>query len=113
MITDVFCKIINKELPADIIMEGENWVAINDIHPQAPIHVLILSKRHGPFNNYTDTDIDYLGKLLMGASKVAKKLGADKTGYRLIINYGEDSQAEVFNHLHIHLMGEVAGSHKL
>ncbi len=44
MIDDVFCKIINKELPADVIMEGENWIAINDIHPQAPVHILIISK---------------------------------------------------------------------
>ena len=104
MTDDVFCKIIKKELPTDVIMEGENWIAINDIHPQAPVHVLIISKKHGSFNDYTDTDTDYLGRLLISASKVAKKLGVDKTGYRLIINYGGDSQADILNHLHIHLL---------
>lgn len=104
MITDIFCKILNKELPADIVMEGEDWVAFNDINPQAPVHVLIVPKKHGPLMERQDGDANSLGNLLLAANKVAKKLKIDEKGFRLIINCGEDSQAEILSHLHIHLL---------
>lgn len=102
MIDDVFCKIIKKELPAEIIVEGDDWVAINDIYPQAPVHVLIISKRHGSFADYKKGDEEPLGKLLLAAIEVAEKVS--QNGFRLIINSGEDSQAEILDHLHIHLL---------
>lgn len=105
MITDVFCKILNGELEADRVDEGENWIAINDINPVAPVHVLIVPKKHGSMEDYKDEESNYLGELMVAAKNVAGKLGLNKTGYRLIINYGEDSQAHVLNHLHIHLLG--------
>lgn len=105
MITDVFCKILNRELPADVVMEDKNWIAINDIHPQAPVHVLIIPKKH-----LTDIcaakqeDAELLGELLMAANGVAKKLGLEEKGFRLIVNHGEHG-GQLVPHLHIHLLG--------
>ena len=103
MITDIFCKIIKKELPADIIAEGENWIAINDIHPQAPVHVLIIPKKHFDFPDIDDSDAGLVGELLIAADKVAKKLNLKK-GFRIIINQGEHG-GQLVPHFHIHLLG--------
>ncbi len=105
MITDVFCKILNKELPADIIAEGDGWIAINDIHPQAPVHVLIIPKKHlTDIYSATENDAKLLGELMMAANQVAKKLGLEETGFRLIINHGEHG-GQLVPHLHVHLLG--------
>ena len=109
--SDIFCKIINGEIKADFVDQGEDWIAINDIHPVTPIHVLVIPKKHGSLQDYEEKDSEMLGKLIIAANKIAKKIGVDKTGYRLIINYGEDSQAHVLDHLHIHLLaGKKLGS---
>lgn len=105
MIVDVFCKILNKELPADVIMEGDDWIAINDIHPQAPIHILIIPKKHlADICAATPNDAKLLGELLMAANQVAKKLGLEEKGFRLIINHGEHG-GQLVPHLHVHLLG--------
>lgn len=104
VITDVFCKILNKELPADVLIEGDSWIAINDIHPQAPVHVLIIPKKH--FVDMSDAsrqDAELIGKLILAAKEVAKKLNLDK-GYRLIVNQGEHA-GQLVPHFHIHLLG--------
>ncbi|PJE51301.1 MAG: histidine triad nucleotide-binding protein [Candidatus Yanofskybacteria bacterium CG10_big_fil_rev_8_21_14_0_10_36_16] len=104
--SDIFCKIISGEVNAEKIDEGENWIAIHDIHPVAPVHALIIPKKHGPLRDYeNEEDGKLMGRLILAANRVATKLGLDKDGYRLIINYGEDSQAHVLDHLHIHLLG--------
>ena len=88
MIADVFCKIINKDLLADIVAEDNDWLAVEDIHPQAPIHVLIIPKKHfTDLEEATESDAQLLGKLLLAANQVARKLNLGK-GYRLIINRG-------------------------
>ncbi len=104
MTDDVFCKIIKKELPADVIMEEENWIAINDIHPQAPVHVLIFPKKHIDFPEIGDSDANLVGELVIAAKKVAEKLNLDKKGFRLIVNQGEHG-GQLVPHLHIHLLG--------
>jgi histidine triad (HIT) family protein len=104
MITDVFCKIINKELPANIVLETDNWLAIEDIHPQAPVHIVIIAKKHFvDLREATESDKELLGDLLLAANKVAGKLKLDK-GFRLIVNCGEDS-GQLVPHFHIHLLG--------
>ena len=104
MITDVFCKIINKELPADIIMEAVDWLAINDIHPQAPVHILILPKKHiGDVSDAKPAEAELIGRLVLAANQVARKIGLEK-GFRLIINQGEHG-GQLVPHLHIHLLG--------
>ena len=105
MLDDVFCKIVAGEIKPEKVDEGDNWVAIKDIHPVAAVHVLIVPKKHGSIQDYTNEESGYLGELMTATNRVARKLGLDKTGYRLIINYGEDSQGHVLDHLHIHLLG--------
>ena len=105
MIDDVFCKILNKELPAQIVAESEDWIAINDIHPQAPVHVLIIAKKH--FTNLASfgaSDTELVGKLILAANEIAGKLGLEERGFRLIINQGEDS-GQLVPHFHVHLLG--------
>lgn len=105
MITDVFCKIINKEIPAEIIAEEEDWLAIKDIHPQAPVHVLIIPKKHiDSLAKITEAEAELVKKLLIATNQVAKQLGLDEKGFRLIINQGEHS-GQLVPHLHLHLIG--------
>ncbi len=105
MISDVFCKIINKELGAEMVMEGEEWIAFKDIHPQAPVHILIIPKRHlDGLHSAKEEDAELLGKLLLAADKVAQKLGVEESGFRLIINHGKHG-GQLVPHLHIHLLG--------
>ena len=103
---DIFCKIISGEIPSQKITETDDWIAIYDINPEAPVHTqLLIPKRHGSLRDYKNSDTETLGKFITGANNVAQKLGLDKTGYRLVINYGEDSQIQVEDHLHIHILG--------
>jgi histidine triad (HIT) family protein len=104
VISDIFCKIIAKELPADIVAADTDWLAINDIHPQAPVHVLIISKKHFVgLEEAQESDTDLLGKMLLAANQIAQKLNLEK-GFRLIINSGEDA-GQLVPHFHIHLLG--------
>ncbi|MBI4160768.1 MAG: HIT domain-containing protein [Candidatus Yanofskybacteria bacterium] len=101
--SDVFCKIIKKELPADIVDESGDWLAIKDIHPQAPVHILIMPKKHFDFPDIGEQDSEIIGKMIVGAGSVAKKLNLEK-GFRLIINSGEHG-GQLVPHFHIHLIG--------
>lgn len=105
MIDDVFCKIINKQFGADIIAEGKNWIAFHDIHPAAPIHVLIVPKKH--IDNLTSVeknDVKLMGELILAVKEVASILKLDEKGYRLILNCGEHG-GQLVPHLHFHLLG--------
>ena len=105
MITDVFCKIINGELKADVVWQDEDFLVINDIHPEAPVHVLVIPKKHfEALHDFTQGDAPLLGKALLVAEKVAKQLGVHEKGYRLIINEGVHG-GKLVPHLHIHLLG--------
>jgi histidine triad (HIT) family protein len=102
----VFSKIINKEIPADIVFESENILAFKDIKPQAPVHILIIPKIEIP----KVTDIkssehsSLLGELFDTANKLAKQMGIDQDGFRLVFNCGNYGGQEVY-HLHMHLLG--------
>ena len=98
---DIFCKIIAGEIPSERVAEDADWIAINDIHPKAPVHVLVIPRKHVEFQ---DVDANLSGMLLVAARNVAEKLGIDKTGFRVIINHGEHGGQEV-PHLHIHVLG--------
>ncbi len=107
MIDDVFCKIINKDkaISAEVIMEEEDWLAMKDIHPVAPIHILIIPKKHiRGIADIKEGDEKLVGRLFLAASKVAKKMGLGENGFRLIINQGEHG-GQLVPHLHIHLLG--------
>ncbi len=101
----IFKKIIDKEIPADIVYEDDLVLAFKDIAPQAPTHILIIPKKEiATVNDVSPDDEQRLGRLLLVASKIAKEQEIDESGYRLIINVNEDGGQEVF-HLHMHLLG--------
>ena len=99
----LFEKIINREIPADIIYEDNLSIVIKDIHPQAPTHLLIIPKKVIPNLSDADTcDQEVLGHLMLVAGKVAEQLNLDNT-FRVIINNGAKAGQSVF-HLHLHLL---------
>ncbi len=105
MISDIFCKIINGELKADIVWQDDDFLVINDINPQAPVHLLIIPKKHfEALHDFIESDASLLGKALLVADKVAKQVGVHDKGYRLILNEGEHG-GKLVPHLHIHLLG--------
>jgi histidine triad (HIT) family protein len=101
----LFCKIIQKEIPSDIIFQDESITVFKDINPAAPIHLLIIPNRHiSSVREITTADESTMGKLFTGAKKAAEIMGIKETGYRLIVNNGSDAHQEIF-HIHMHLMG--------
>ena len=105
MAETIFQKIIDKEIPADIIYEDEKSLVFKDINPVAPIHILIIPKKQiEKISDAEETDQDLLGHLLIVAGKVARQLGVENA-FRLVVNNGAGAQQTVF-HLHIHLIAE-------
>ena len=101
----VFCRIITRDLPGTIMYQDEYVVAILDIHPAAPIHILIVPIEHiASINQLTEEQTDLVGHMFIVARQLAEENGIDKSGYRLIINSGPDANQTVF-HLHLHLLG--------
>ena len=98
----IFCKIVNKEIPANIELEDEDFLAFYDINPIAPIHLLIIPKKH--IENFQKIDPKMMAKMTTFIQKVAKKMALDEDGYRLLTNIGENGGQEVM-HLHFHLVG--------
>lgn len=98
----LFCKIANKEIPSNAVAENETFFAFHDINPKAPVHVLVIPKKH--FDSFKDIPGELMGKMTVFMQNVAKDLGVDETGYRIISNIGEDGGQEV-KHLHFHLLG--------
>ena len=104
--TTIFEKIIAREIPAKIIWEDDDAVAFHDVNPQAPVHVLIVPKKViSRLSAAAESDRAILGKLLLVAGELAKKLGIEKTGYRVVINSGPDA-GESVPHLHVHVLGQ-------
>ena len=103
----IFEKIIARQIPAEVIWEDEDAVAFHDVNPQAPLHVLIVPKRVvARLSDAKDDDRELLGKLLLVARDLAKKLELSN-GYRVVINCGPDA-GESVPHLHVHLLGKRA-----
>jgi histidine triad (HIT) family protein len=101
----IFCKIIAKEIPGTIVYEDDLVLAFNDIHPLAPVHVLIIPKKHiESLNDINEEDQALLGHLLIKAKEVAKSFNIAETGYRVITNIGKDGN-QVIKHLHFHILG--------
>lgn len=99
----LFTRIINREIPADIVYEDEHCLAFRDIHPQAPTHVLIIPKREIPrLADATPEDQAVLGHLMLKAGDIARQLGVGDA-FRLVTNNGADAGQSVF-HLHFHLL---------
>lgn len=99
----LFCKMVAGEIKPDIVYQDESVLAFRDISPQAPVHILIIPKKHVATLNELD-DSELAGKLLTTAIKIAKQEGLADDGYRTVFNCNEKGGQEVF-HLHLHLLG--------
>jgi len=98
----LFCKIVNKEIPANVILENDDFLAFHDINPKAPVHILAIPKVHvDSFNEVSGTMMDGMSKFIQ---EVAQEVKIDKSGYRVITNIGENGGQEV-KHLHFHVLG--------
>ena len=101
----LFCKIVEKKIPAKIVHEDDQTLAFDDINPQAPVHTLIIPKRHvASVQALGATDQALLGRLLISCTAVAKLKGLSEPGYRLVTNTGPDG-GQTVAHLHFHVLG--------
>lgn len=101
----IFCKIIRKEIPTEFLYEDDFVVAFRDLHPIAPVHVLVIPKKHiGSVTEINKEDELLMGKLITTAKKIADDLRISKKGYKLLIRVGEHGGQEV-GHIHLHLIG--------
>ena len=105
MTDDLFLKIIDGEIPADVVYEDDEVFAFRDINPQAPLHVLVIPKRHiRTLNDVSEEDEKLLGRLLNVARKIAEDEGVSDEGYRVVMNCNKGAGQTVF-HIHLHLLG--------
>jgi histidine triad (HIT) family protein len=101
----LFCNIVARAIPAQIIHENEHVLSFRDIHPMAPTHALVIPKKHiVGVHEATASDVDLLGQIVLAARNVAESLGLGASGYRLVVNQGNDGGQSVL-HLHCHVMG--------
>ena len=100
----LFCKIVAGDIPSEKVYEDDKLLAFHDINPASPVHVLVIPKQHfASLNDFGSEDKDLLGELLFRAKEIAKDLKLD-SGFRTVINTGEDGGQTVF-HLHVHILG--------
>jgi histidine triad (HIT) family protein len=100
----IFCKIVGGEIPAELVYQDDEVLAFRDINPQAPIHMLIVPKRHiATLNDITPNDAGLIGKLYLVARQLANDMGVADNGYRTLINCNKDGGQDVF-HIHLHLL---------
>ncbi|PYT07456.1 MAG: histidine triad nucleotide-binding protein [Acidobacteria bacterium] len=102
----IFCSMVARDLPSEVVYEDEQMVAIKDANPQAPVHVLLLPREHNleSLNDASKLDLTLMGHLLYIAAKVANQMGIAETGYRVVINTG-DAAGQSVPHLHVHVLG--------
>ena len=99
----IFCKIVKKEIPAEVLQETEDTVIIRDIHPSAPVHYLAILKKHIPsIKEVGHADEAKMGHLIHTAKEGAEKLGL--AGYKLVFNVGRDG-GQIIDHVHLHILG--------
>lgn len=101
----LFCKIKDGEIPAKTVYNDEQIMAFADIAPQAPLHLLIIPKKHiATINDAVTDDVELLGKLILTAKNLAKEHNLNESGYRLVFNTNSDGGQEIY-HIHLHLLG--------
>lgn len=102
----LFCKIVAGELPSQTVYDSEDIMVFKDIHPQAPVHLLVIPKKHiANLDEMKDEDQALVARMMGLIRDLARREGLDKTGYRVVTNHGPDSGQEV-DHLHFHLLGK-------
>lgn len=105
MVSCLFCRITSGEAEAQLVFEDEHVAAFRDINPQAPVHILVVPKRHvSSLAQCGDEDTGLLGRLLAAAASIARSADLDRDGYRLVINTGSDG-GQTVDHLHLHILG--------
>ena len=101
----LFCNVLEKKIPADIIYEDEHAVAFRDIRPMAPTHALVIPRRHiAARRALGDDDASAIGHVILAARNVARQEGLEAGGYRLVINDG-DAAGQTVHHIHVHVLG--------
>lgn len=99
----IFCDIIKKNIGADLVYENNELIAISDIHPKTPVHILIIPKKHvESIKNLEEVDKEMIYEIFKAARKIAEQKGL--AGYKLIFNVGKEG-GQIINHLHLHLLG--------
>ncbi|MGB9848121.1 MAG: histidine triad nucleotide-binding protein [Patescibacteria group bacterium] len=100
----IFCKIINKEIPSEIVLENERFIVFKDINPKSEIHLLIVPKKHiVNLNEVKEEDKELLGEMFLMAKQLANKLSLIEKGYKLVMNVGRGG-GQVIDHLHLHFL---------
>jgi histidine triad (HIT) family protein len=101
----IFSKIINREIPADILFEDDEVLAFSDVSPQAPVHFLVIPKQPiATINDIQPEQAHLVGKMVLTAQKLAKEKGISEKGYRLVMNCNEDG-GQTVSHIHMHVLG--------
>lgn len=101
----IFCKIVADEIPADILFQDDKLLAFRDINPVAPVHVLIIPKKHiSSLVELSRADLSLIGEMVNVANQLAKREGISEKGYRVVINSGKQG-GQLVPHLHMHLLG--------
>ena len=101
----LFCKIVEKQIPAEIVYENDKVLAFKDIDPQAPVHILIIPKEHvTTLNDVKEEHTEVMGQILLAAKSLAKEFGIDEKGYRTVFNCNKEGGQAVY-HIHLHLIG--------
>lgn len=101
----LFCRIVDGDIPADVVYQSDAAIAFRDINPQAPTHVLIIPRRHvSTINDLNAGDEELVGNLVLAAKEIARQEGLADDGYRVVMNCGEEAGQSVF-HIHLHLLG--------
>ena len=105
METCIFCKIVRQDIPAKLVYQDETLIAIEDLHPQAPVHLLVLPRAHIETLGAIKPDDEALvGHLFRVAAELAKRRGIESSGYRTVVNNGTGAGQSVF-HVHVHVLG--------
>jgi histidine triad (HIT) family protein len=101
----LFCRIVQRDIPASIVFEDERLLAFNDINPQATTHVLVVPKRHiDTLNDLSAGDDQLVGEMVRRAAAIAKERGISEAGYRTVFNTNREAGQSVF-HIHLHVLG--------
>lgn len=101
----IFCKIIKKQIPCEVVYEDDKVIGFKDISPQAPVHIVIIPKEHfDDLNCIKEDQAQILGHIFIVAKKIAQSLGIAKSGYRVVTNCGEQG-GQTVEHIHFHLLG--------
>jgi histidine triad (HIT) family protein len=101
----IFCKIANKDIPSQVVFENENILAFKDLSPQAPVHILVIPKKHiSSINEINNENSSVVAEIFQAINQIAKQENINESGYRVISNCGEDGCQSV-HHLHFHILG--------